>query len=116
MQYDYNSFDEVAKIQHILILPCLQAIREHKKTYNGICEDLNSLGLIINQKTLQQLMRGKHIGFVQLRQFVVLYRYLKIDYSNALLFATSITTSVSDDVNYIQERIDAGDKRFKKLS
>ena len=116
MQYDYNSFDEVAKIQHILILPCLKAIREHKKTYKGICEDLNLLGLKINQKTLQQLMRGKHIGFVQLRQFIVLYRYLKIDYSEPLKFASDLVASVSDDINYINNRISLGDKRFKKIA
>jgi hypothetical protein len=114
-KYDYNSFDEVAKIQQILILPCLQAIRDHKKTYRGICEDLQILGLKLNKNSLQQLMRGKHVAFTNLRQFVILYRYLGIEYNNPLLYATRLTSSIDDDKNYVQNKINSGDKRFKKI-
>ena len=116
MQYAYNRFEEISKLQHILILPCLKAIREHKKTYKGICTDLELLGLRMNEKTLQQLLRGKHTGFMQLWQFIVLYRYLNIDYSEPLFFASGLVCSVNDDKNYINERILKGDKRFKKIA
>ena len=115
MSYTYNRFEEISKLQSILILPCLDAIRCHKKSYKGICKDLELLGLKINYRTLAQLMRGQHIGFVQLWQFVVLYHYLNIKIEIPVNFAHQLIEANNNNINYINNRISLGDKRYKKL-